>query len=73
LIQEKKPMSRELVVAGADGLDVIPAFSVLVVEVAIKAWCPRVKGEEYVDAVSGQKKMREVTCRALLQLTMLFQ
>jgi hypothetical protein len=59
--KEKRPMSKELSVSGADGMDVIPAFSMLNVEVAIKAWCPRVKGEEYVDAVSGQKKTREVT------------
>lgn len=61
--KEKRPMSKELSVSGADGMDVIPAFSMLNVEVAIKAWCPRVKGEEYVDAVSGQKKTREVTRR----------
>lgn len=31
----------------------------MIVDIAIKAWCPRVKGEEFLDTVTGQKKSRD--------------
>lgn len=52
-------MTKEISISGAEGMEVVPAFTPIIVEIAIKAWCPRVEGEEYVDAVSGQKKTRD--------------
>jgi ornithine cyclodeaminase/alanine dehydrogenase-like protein (mu-crystallin family) len=40
-------------------MDYIPAFTVMIVDIAIKAWCPRIKGEEFLDTVTGQKKSRD--------------
>lgn len=57
--ERKSTASKEMIIKGAEDMDVIPAFTILVVEVAVKAWCTRVLGEDYIDATCGQPKKRQ--------------
>lgn len=60
LTKDGKSSSNSLSVVGADGMDVIPAFTVMSAGISIKSWCSRKLGDKYVDETDGTEKVREV-------------